>query len=296
MLELDLIFSDQFPWKPFFTVLSFAWGTCMGSFLNVCIHRIPRDLSVVTPRSHCPSCKTPIAWQHNIPLVSWLWLRGKCRYCGAGISARYFLVELLTGLLFLAVWLKFDLVSGPRPLGLSPIDSLILVPVYWVAVFGLILGTFVDFEHYIIPDRCTLGGIVLGLAFSALVPALHEETTIMRSLLWSSVGAAVGWGSLWATAAIGTLVFRKEAMGFGDVKLMGAIGAFLGSRAILFTVLMSSLLGSIVGISLVVAGNKKMQSRIPFGPYLSMAAVIWILWGPAIWNWYVALMTPKPLF
>jgi leader peptidase (prepilin peptidase)/N-methyltransferase len=251
-------------------------------------------MSVVAPRSFCPACERQIPWYLNLPLVSWLMLRGRCRWCGKGISARYFAVELLVGVLFLMAWLKYDLGASPRLLALSPVEDWRLVPVFWVAISGLVLGTFVDFEHLIIPDRVTLGGIVAGLALSAVLPALHEETTILRSLLWSSTGAAAGWGLLWATAALGKAVFKKEAMGFGDVKLMGAIGAFFGTRAVFFTIMFSSLFGSIVGISLVIFGGRKMQSRIPYGPYLALAALAWLFWGPYFWNVYVSLMTPKP--
>lgn len=279
--------------QPLLTVFVFIFGACVGSFLNVCIYRIPRDLSVVKPRSFCPGCRKQIPWYHNIPLLTWVGLKGKSACCGTKISVRYFIVELLVGALFVLAWLKFDPTGGPRPLGLSPVADWRLMPVYWLVFSGLVLGTFVDFEHLIIPDRVTLGGIVAGIALSALVPSLHGETTVLRSLLWSSVGAAIGGGSLWLTAVIGSLIFRKEAMGFGDVKLLGAIGAFLGSRAILFTIVCSSFLGSIVGLSLVALGRKEMQGKIPYGPYLSLAAVLWILWGPVFWQWYLRLLAPS---
>jgi leader peptidase (prepilin peptidase)/N-methyltransferase len=156
-------------------------------------------------------------------------------------------------------------------------------------VSGLVLGTFVDFEHLIIPDRVTLGGIVAGLILSALIPSMHDTRSVLWSLAWSAIGAAVGWGILWGVGYVGTLIFKKDAMGFGDVKLLSAIGAFLGWKAVLFTIMVSSLAGSIVGITLVMAKRKDMQSRIPYGPYLALAAVIWIFWGPAIWQGYLDL-------
>ena len=280
----------------FFTVLSFAWGACIGSFLNVCIYRIPLELSVVKPRSFCPSCKTPIAWYHNLPIVTWLMLRGRCRYCGCKITPRYVLVEFLVAMLFVLMWLKLDF-FGFRPgaaLHLAIVTNGKLVPVYWLIVSGLVLGTFVDFEHMIIPDRVTLGGIAAGLILSTLVPSLHGVTHAWTGLLWSAIGAAGGWALLWGVAELGRLIFRKDAMGFGDVKLIGAIGAFLGWRAVLFTVVASSLVGSIVGIALVAARNKEMQSRIPYGPYLALGAVLWLLWGPALWDWYAGLCTMAP--
>ncbi|MBM4144039.1 MAG: prepilin peptidase [Lentisphaerae bacterium] len=284
----------EFPWQTFCTVLSFVWGACVGSFLNVCVHRIPRELSVVRPRSFCPACRRSIAWYHNVPILSFLLLRGRCARCGARISPRYVTVEALTGLLFLLVWLKYDPDAAGRPLALAPLTHWPLVPVYWVAVAGLILGTFVDFEHLIIPDRVTLGGIAAGVGLSALFPAAHGESAAYAGAAWALAGAALGWGVLWLIAVLGGMLFRKEAMGFGDVKLLGAIGAFLGWRAVLFTIVASSFVGSLVGLTLVLLKRRRMQSRIPYGPYLAMAAVLWILWGPLLWARYMALLAPVP--
>jgi leader peptidase (prepilin peptidase)/N-methyltransferase len=278
----------------FLAAIFFVLGTCIGSFLNVCIYRIPREMPVYRPsRSFCPECKQTIAWYHNIPLLSYLLLRGKCAYCGKHFTARYFLVEALVGVLFLLVFLKYACGACGAPLGLVGVDNGWLVPVYWLAMCGLVLGTFVDFEHLIIPDRVTLGGIAAGFILSPLVPAMHNQETWLAALIQAVVGAAVGWGILWTLGFVGKLVFRKEAMGFGDVKLVGAIGAFLGWRAVLFCLFVSSFFGAIVGISLVLAGRKEMGSRIPYGPYLALAAVIWILWGWNIWGAYINLMMPQ---
>ncbi len=279
-------------WQLYFASLAVCLGACLGSFLNVCIYRIPREVSVITPRSHCPHCDTPIAWYDNIPVLSWLLLRAKCRQCGGSISARYVIVEVLTALLFLLVWLKFGTPDTGRMLGLAPMNDLRLVPVYWLVVFGLLLGTFVDLEHMIIPDRVSLGGIVLGLGLSALVPALHHERTAMGGLGASFLGAVTGSGMLWITALLGKLVFKKDAMGMGDVKLLGAIGAFLGWLSVLFTIMISSFTGAIVGVSLVLSQRKEMQSRIPYGPYLALAALIWLFWGPTLWNAYIEWLIP----
>jgi leader peptidase (prepilin peptidase)/N-methyltransferase len=157
---------------------------------------------------------------------------------------------------------------------------------------GLVLGTFVDFDHMIIPDRVTLGGIVAGLILSPLIPSLHGEATWFPALRESVFGAALGWGLLWAVAVIGKLIFRKEAMGFGDVKLLGAIGAFLGWRAVLFTVTVSSFFGAVVGLLLVAISRRGMQSRIPYGPYLALAALLWVFWGHWLWDGYLNLLTP----
>jgi leader peptidase (prepilin peptidase) / N-methyltransferase len=277
----------------FSSLVVLVFGANIGSFLNVCIYRIPRDESVVSPGSHCPTCMKPIAWYRNIPILAWVSLRGRSACCKTPISARYVLVEALVALLFLLVWAKW--VNGVTPhnwLMLSGITDVGLVPVYCLFAAGLVVGTFVDFEHLIIPDRITLGGIVAGVLLSAWVPAMHDMSTIKGGLFFAALGAAVGWGILWAVAILGSMIFKKEAMGFGDVKLLGAIGAFIGWQGVLFTIFASSLLGSIAGISLVCFKKKEMQSRIPFGPYLALAALIWVMWGPGLTAFYIDLMTP----
>jgi leader peptidase (prepilin peptidase)/N-methyltransferase len=284
--------TDMLTYKPFHGLVSlcvFVWGACIGSFLNVCIYRIPRELSIVRPRSACPGCGFAIPWYLNMPIISYLVLRGRCRSCKTRISPRYVLVEALTGVLFLLVWLKFSPFGVP-PLGLAPADNGWMIPVYWLVVAGLILGTFVDFEHLIIPDRVTLGGIAAGLVLSMMVPSLHGDSTLMRGLMHSAIGAWAGWCLLWAVAVIGEWLFKKEAMGFGDVKLLSAIGAFFGWQAVLFNVIVSSLAGSLVGVTLVIFGQRSMQSRIPYGPYIALAALIWMFWGHSLWAWYVRMI------
>ena len=271
-----------------FALFATFFGACAGSFLNVCIYRIPRDESVVTPRSHCPKCGTLIPWYLNIPVFSWLALRGRCASCRETISFRYTLVEMLTAMLFLAVFMKW---AAPAAMRMLPLPHPLVIPVYWLFLAGLILGTFVDFEHFIIPDSVTIGGMAAGPALSALVPVMHGRETWWQGLLSSCLGLAVGFGLLYAVAWIGTKTFKKEAMGFGDVKLMGAIGAFLGWQSVLFTVFASSLLGSVCGLAMIALGQAKMQSRIPFGPYISAAAAIWLFWGHSILDFYIGLMS-----
>ncbi len=295
------------------TPFVFFLGACLGSFLNVCIYRIPRELSIVKPRSHCVSCDRLIPWYHNIPLLSWTLLLGKCRYCRAPFSPRYILVELLTALLFLAVWAQFlsphlypalaalwqpgadsaPLATQGGLFGMVPIFSPAMILVYWLALFGLILGTFVDIEHYILPNRVTIGGMFFGLILSPLVPELHGAHAALPALLRSLLGCAVGFGSLWLVATLGTIAFKKEAMGFGDVKLMGAVGAFLGWKAVLFSVIGSSFLGSVVGLSLIALGKRQLQGRIPYGPFIAAAAVIWMFWGPILLNLYLRFLLPS---
>ncbi|MDZ4197851.1 MAG: prepilin peptidase [Kiritimatiellia bacterium] len=254
------------------TLMVACLGACVGSFLNVCIYRIPRDESVIRPRSHCPHCGRMIPAFENIPLLSFLWLRGRCRGCRAPIAFRYILVEALTAILFLWVWHRFGWEAR--------------TPVYWMVASGLILGTFVDFDHMILPDRVTLGGIIAGLALSPLIPSLHGATAAWPALRSALIGTAVGLSLLGSVAVVGQWVFRKEAMGMGDVKLLGAVGALLGWQAALFTVIASAFAGSIVGLALIFRGAKGLQSKIPYGPYLALAAMAWILGADRIWLAY----------
>ena len=261
----------------YFTLLTFFFGACIGSFLNVCIYRIPREESIVHPRSHCPACNQLIAWYDNLPVLSYFRLRGRCRHCGVRISPRYALVEMLTAVLFLAVWNQYG--WDPR------------TPVYLVMVSGLLLGTFVDLEHYIIPDRVSLGGMVTGVMFSALVPALHQQTGVGPAVADSLIGLAAGAGSLFLVGELGRMMLKKDAMGMGDVKLLGGIGAYLGWTGVLFTVLVSSLIGSVVGLTLILSGKREWQGRLPYGPFLAVGALAWIFGGRELWAAYVEWIT-----
>ena len=262
------------------SVFVFLAGLCIGSFLNVCIWRIPRDESIVWPGSHCPACNHKIAPWDNIPLLSWLVLNGKCRHCKAPISPRYFLVELLTGALFTVLWL----VHGWT----------LQTPVYFLFAGALILGTFVDFDHLILPDRVTLGGMAAGLVLSVAFPALQGQTERLPALLHSLIGLALGYGLLWLVATLGRLALKREAMGMGDVKLLGAIGACLGWPAVLFTIFVSSLSGTVLGLAFIAAGKKELQSKIPYGPHIALAAVLWMLCGPACIDLYLAWAAAGP--
>jgi len=349
----------------FWSLVFFVLGCIAGSFLNVCIHRLPLGMSIVTPRSHCPHCQYSIPWYLNIPLVTWLALRGRCKNCGAPISPRYFIVELLTGVAFLGCWLVF----GAK----SPALAL----VYAIFIAGLIAATFIDFEHFIIPDEITLGGIVAGLVASFLLPSLQGERTMGWGILKGLIGAAVGAGMIYAILRIGKLLFGRqrvkwpkeakiifaetslhlpdreipydelfyrktdvvvarakqvemidrsyfdavvrlsqfslkieqdkfetvefdpedihhfeivgseivlprEAMGFGDVKFMGSIGAFIGWQGVIFSLMVSSMIGAAVGVTLIAMRRRRWSSRMPYGPYIALAAVIWIFAGKEI--------------
>ncbi len=265
----------------------FAFGAVIGSFLNVCIHRMPLDQSIVTPPSHCPHCNQRIRWADNIPLFSYLALGRKCRNCEAKISPRYFLVELLTAVLFLLMWLKLTQWDNPHA---HSIYDLLKAPIYWMVIAGLIVATFIDFEHYIIPNEITFGGILEGLLLSAVYPPLMDATSIKVSVIRSVLGVLVGGLTLLAVAMVGELIFRKEAMGMGDVKLLAAIGAFFGWQSTLFTIFVSSLLGGVIGLILVLGSKKGWQSRIPYGPYIALGALLWMFCGSEIMKWYLGFI------
>jgi len=259
------------------TLVTFTFGLCIGSFLNVCIFRMPRGLSIVHPRSFCPCCGRPIAWFDNIPVLSYLRLRRKCRFCSVSISPRYALVELLTAILFVMVWNHYG--------------ASVLTPVFCMVVGMLIVATFVDFDFMIIPDRTSLGMIGVGIVLSALIPEIHERTENMDALLQSIMGVLTGAGLLWLVAIVGRWIFKKDAMGMGDVKLLGGIGAFLGLPGVIYTILISSVIGTVIGLTMIAVGGQKWQSRLPYGPYLAIGAVTWILGGDQLWNWYVNFVT-----
>jgi leader peptidase (prepilin peptidase)/N-methyltransferase len=355
-----------------FYAFAFILGAAVGSFLNVCIYRWPVDLSINRPRrSFCPVCKAAIPWHQNLPLISWLLLRGRCANCGSKIAFRYFAVELLTALLFLAIWQSF------------PWEMVIA---YWVFVSLLIVGTFIDFEHFIIPDQVTIGGIIAGVLASVTVPALMDTNSRLAAGVRSILAAALGYvillivleagkiafgrkrirfdsptpftwtkrdddadlvvgseKSLWSdhfarkkdrllldcneakidnhtyggvtlefyydrvtvegnvleldhvTQISGVargLLIPREAMGRGDLKFLAAIGAFLGWRAVLFSLFAGSLLGSVIGLITLIAGKRVWSAKLPFGPYLAFGAVSWMFFGDLFLRWYGALVSP----
>ena len=264
----------------------FAFGAVIGSFLNVCIHRMPLDQSIVSPPSHCPHCDQRIRWADNIPLVSYLALGRKCRHCGAKISPRYFIVELLTAVLFLLMWLKLTQWDDPSVHGIYFLKG----PIYWMVIAGLIVATFIDFEHYIIPNEITFGGIIVGLLLSAVYPPLMDANSIQESVVRSVLGVLVGGVTLLVVATVGEMIFRKEAMGMGDVKFLAAIGAFFGWQSTLFTIFVSSLLGGVIGLILVIGSKKGWQSRIPYGPYIALGALLWMFCGREIMKWYLGFI------
>ena len=263
---------------------SFGLGACIASFLNVVIWRVPRGESIVSPPSHCPKCNALIKWYQNIPILAWLALRGKCANCKAPISPRYILIEALGGLLFLAAFREYGLT----------IDT----PVMWIWISLMIVGSMIDFDHKLLPDFVTVGGMVLGVGFVMVKVALAAlcmggfDLALASPVLVSMVGLVFGCGLLWLIRFLGSKAFKREAMGLGDVFLMGAVGALFGPVAVLVTLILSSVFGSIVGVSMVALSKTKFGKfvEIPYGPYICMGCLAWMFYGPELVNWYLRLM------
>jgi leader peptidase (prepilin peptidase)/N-methyltransferase len=238
-----------------------AVGLCFGSFLNVCILRLPHDQSLIRPPSTCPHCKQRIVWRDNIPVLSWLWLRGKCRWCHAPISRQYPIIEALVGLLWVAALVAY----GPS---LQAIRA---------ALFGtILLGIAItDARHYLIPDEYTWGGLVLGLA---LALGGGGGAGFVQALL----GAGVGFALLWIVAQAGAWVFKEEAMGGGDIKMMAMVGSFVGWRGVLLTVFAGAAFGTLIFVPL----SLKKKRLVPFGVFLAVGAAVTFVFGDAIIAWY----------
>ena len=255
---------------PLFPIIgiAFVFGACIGSFLNVCIYRIPAGTSIVRPPSSCPRCKNEIAFYDNIPILSWLLLLGKCRACGAPIAVRYPLVELMTGL-FAAACIVF---FGPTWHALAAFA--------FIAV--LIVVAFIDLDHRIIPDAISLPGI----------PIFFIAAIAATDLTWQSsvVGVLAGGGSLFAVAWGYQTITGREGMGGGDIKLLAMIGAFIGWRGILFTLFAASAIGTLIGIVAMIRSGKGMKLAIPFGPFLALGAVLYLFFGVPIFHWYFGML------
>lgn len=278
-----------------FACFAFAMGACIASFMNVCIWRIPRNESVVSPPSHCPNCNAPIRWYQNIPILSWCCLRGRCANCHKPISVRYTIVELLGGILFLVAYFQWGMPfffgGNVAMYGLQPLRCLWTVPVFWLVFTGLILGSFIDLAEQWIPDRVTIGGMILGVPLSVLVPELQGEYVRLHALYWSLGGLVFGFGFLWLIGFVFSKIVKKDALGFGDVKLIGAVGAFFGPGAVLFTIIVSSFVGAVVGVGLMLRGKAKLGgfTAVPYGPFLALGVIVWMFWGPGIVKWYMRL-------
>ena len=239
-------------------------GLVIGSFLNVCIARIPEEESVVTPASHCPRCKTPIRWYDNFPVASWLLLRGRCRSCKVPISARYPLVESLNALLWLAL----------LQLGLEPRTFAL----YAFLASVLIVITFIDIDHRIIPDVITLPSILVapGVAF------VIGHITVVDSL----IGIVTGGGILWLVAEVYLRLRKQEGMGLGDVKMLAMAGGLLGWQASLFALIVGCAIGAVFGVATIAIRGGRLDMEIPFGPFLAAGCMIYMLSGPDLLSWY----------
>jgi leader peptidase (prepilin peptidase)/N-methyltransferase len=366
-MGLPLEFWTAGPWGIPFHLWSFFIGVCglmVGSFLNVVIHRMPIGESIVTPPSHCPKCGYQIPMRLNLPVISWLWLRGRCAQCRAAISPRYLLIELLTGALFLGSWLIWGHETPGKAGALC---------ILWA---GFIAATWIDLEHFIIPDEITLGGTFVGIVLSGLAPSLQGAPNPAEGMKLGAIGAIIGAGAVYAVVRLGKLLFGRqkidlepgstvifhengialasetipyeevfyrrsdavvmhasrveladrcywdkklslelrrdpprlrigseainaenepwmsvstgqiviprEAMGLGDVKFMAAIGAFIGWQATLFSLFASAVLGSIVGVGLIAIGRREWSARLPYGPFIALAATLWVF-GARVW-------------
>ena len=252
--------------------IALIFGLLVGSFLNVVIHRVPLEESIVKPRSHCPQCNKTIAWYDNIPLVSFILLRGRCRHCRKKISPRYFLVEILTGLTALYTYFYFR-------------DPVLSLAYFCFLLAPLIAVIFIDLQHRIIPNVISLPGILIGVAVHYLAaPPLMEKEALIDSL----IGILVGGGFLFAVAWGYEKIKKREGLGGGDVKLAAMLGAFFGWQGVLMILLIASVLGSVIGLA-VVALKKDWQYAIPFGPFLALAAFFQLFWGRTILAWYLGL-------
>lgn len=250
-------------------IFVFCFGLAVGSFLNVCIYRIPESRSIVHPPSSCPACGQKIAFYDNIPLVSYLLLRARCRHCGVRISPRYLIVELIAGLFALGLFHRY---------GLSPEIGFL-----YVFVAALVVVTFVDLDHRIIPDVITYPGIVVGFVGSFWL----GHVTVLDSLL----GILLGGGLLFLVASGYFYLTKKEGMGGGDIKLLAMIGAFLGWKATIFTIFVGSAVGTLFGIGVALQTQEGRKAAVPFGPFLSIGALLFVFFGREVIAWYFGLFS-----
>ena len=252
-----------------FLIPVLIFGLCIGSFLNVCIYRIPISKSILFPGSMCSGCGKPVKFYDNIPVLSYILLRGKCRNCGIPFSFRYPMVEAITGLMATSLFLKY---------GLS-VESL----VYFVFICCLLVITFIDIDHQIIPDVISLPGIPIFFIVSFTLPS----ASLMDTLVNSALGVLLGGGSLYLIGWLYEIIKKEEAMGGGDVKLLAMMGALIGWKGILFSLFVSSAVGSVIGIIIV----RSMKAKpIPFGPFLSIGAMAYIFFGQELISWYLNIL------
>ncbi|MFQ5900417.1 MAG: prepilin peptidase [Thermodesulfobacteriota bacterium] len=244
----------------------FIFGAMIGSFLNVCIHRLPREQSIVTPPSNCPKCKNHIRCYDNIPILSYILLGGKCRFCKASISVRYPFIEFLTGFFATLLFFRFGLTAD--------------LFIYFIFLASLIVITFIDLDERIIPNEISIPGIGVGLLSSLFLSDLTFRD--------SFIGAIVGGGILITVAFAYHLVTKREGMGGGDIKLLAMIGAFLGWKGALVTLFLGSFVGAFTGIFFMIREGKDTKYAVPFGPFLAIGAFIYLFFGNDIVRWYIS--------
>ena len=289
--SLSSLLPDSSLPRPFLFIVTGVFGAIIGSFLNVVIHRLPLDESIVFPNSRCPSCTATIASYDNIPILSYLFLRGRCRSCKAHISARYPAVELITALLYLVVTWRD---------GWSP-----ALPFDLIFVSALVPLIFIDARHKLLPNAITFPGIIFALVARALIPCLTATTHFddlqaltqgmlhgmpiwAVSLIGAAIGGLIGGGSLWLMGWTWERLRGVEAMGLGDVKMMFMVGAYLGWRLTILTIFLGALSGSVIGVgTMLYEGKRDMQKQLPFGVFLGIGAIVALLFGSSIAEWYV---------
>ena len=274
-------------------LFAFSFGACVASFLNVVAWRVPRGESIVSPPSHCPKCGAAIRWCQNVPILSWLALRGRCASCREPISPRYVVVELLGGVLFLAAFLQLRDADFASPL------VVLRLAVTWTWIALMIVGSMIDFDHKLLPDFVTVGGMVLGVLYHGVLslalffnPPAHSIIRLFDySIIHSLLGLAFGFGLLWLIRFFGSRAFGREAMGMGDVFLMGAVGALFGPVAALFALVVSSVFGSAVGVGMVALSKTKFGRfvEIPYGPYICLGCLCWMFFGPQLVSAYLGM-------
>ena len=249
-------------------IFIFIFGAALGSFLNVCIYRLPRNESLIYPPSHCVHCNHSIRWFDNIPFIGFLALRGRCRFCARPISIRYMVVEFIMAVLFVLFYALFGLTAK--------------FFAYSVLASALVASSFIDLEHQIIPDVISIPGIFTGVILCVLFPSVIGKAERLAAFYYSVFGVLAGGGSIYALGLMGELIFKKEAMGGGDVKLMAMIGAFLGIKLAMLVFFLAPFFGATAGIISKLRENK---SIIPYGPYLSIATIVAMIWGEKILNY-----------
>jgi leader peptidase (prepilin peptidase)/N-methyltransferase len=264
--------------EPLASIVVLLFGLVLGSFLNVCIYRLPEGQSIVHPRSRCPSCQVPIRWFRNIPVLSWMTLRGRCPDCGATISVRYPVIEALSGAIVLTMWHAFGAGAAFR-----------IASLFALAMLALF---FTDYDHQLLPDAITLTGLGAGLAVSWVNPFLDGSG--LKRVWLSLAGAALGSGLLWGFGALYGKLRRVEAMGMGDVKMMAMVGSFVGPFGVLLTIFGGSIVGALVGISMIPLRGRTLQDTLPFGCFLAPAALAALLFSAHVWQAYAQVLIPPP--